>query len=47
MLNLKYLVGSYDLSGFFRNDEKEIHPYKLKPKSTFNLRNKDDEIEIY
>ena len=32
---------------FFRDGEKEFNPGKFKPKSTFNLRNKDAAIEIY
>ena len=35
------------LKWFFRDDEKEFNPDKLKPKSTFNPRNKDAAIEIY
>ena len=35
------------LKWFLRNDEKEFNPDKFKPKSTFNLRNKDAAIEIY
>ena len=35
------------LKSFFRNDEKEFNPDKFKPKSTFNLRNRDAAIEIY
>ena len=31
----------------FRNDEKEFDRNKFKPKSIFNLRNKDASIEIY
>ena len=31
----------------FPNDEKEFNPGTLKPKSTFNPRNKDAAIEIY
>ena len=32
---------------FFRNDEKEFNPDKLKPKSIFKSRNKDAAIAIY
>ena len=32
---------------FFRKDEKELNPYKFKPKSTFNSRNNDAATEIY
>ena len=35
------------LKQFFRIDEKEFNPNKFKPKSTFNLRNKDAATEIY
>ena len=35
------------LKWFFQNDEKVFNPDKFKPKSTFNLRNKDAAIEIY
>ena len=31
----------------FRNDEKEFDRNKFKPKSIFNLRNKEASIEIY
>ena len=35
------------LKWHFRNDDKEFDRHKLKPKSTFNPRNKDAVIEIY
>ena len=35
------------LKGPFRNDENEFDWSKFKPKSTFNLRNKDAAIEIH
>ena len=35
------------LKWFFWNDEKQFNPDKFKPKSTFNLRNKDAATEIY
>ena len=35
------------LKWHFRNDEKEFHRKRFKPKSTFNPRNKDAAIEIY
>ena len=31
----------------FRNEEIEFDPEKFKPKSTFNLHNKDTVIEVY
>ena len=35
------------LKWFFWNDEKQFNLDKFKPKSTFNLRNKDAATEIY
>ena len=35
------------LKWYFRNDEKDFDRNNLKPKSTFNPRNKDAAIEIY
>ena len=35
------------LKWFFRDDEKEFDPDKVRPKSTFNPRNKSAAIEIY
>ena len=35
------------LKWHFRNNEKEFHQNKFKPKSTFNPGNKDAAIEIY
>ena len=35
------------LKWFFQDDKKHFNPDKFKPKSTFNLRNKDAAIESY
>ena len=35
------------LKWHFRNDEKEFDRKRFKPKSIFNLRNKDAAIEIH
>ena len=35
------------LTWLFRNDQREFHACKLKPKSTFDARSKDTTIEIY
>ena len=48
---LKTELGTYGrmlrLKLHFRNDEKEFDRNKFKPKSIFNLRNKEASIEIY
>ena len=46
-IELEAFVRMLWFKSFFRNDEKEFNPDKFKPKSTFNLRNRDAAIEIY